>query len=50
MQNLVLRPLFKQVQLMEIGFDVISYSHIYKESNMEANALSKQALEVEEGT
>jgi hypothetical protein len=44
-----LKPLFDQVKSLEVIFSAISYAHIFRKLNMEADVQYKKALELAKG-
>jgi hypothetical protein len=46
----MLQPLFDDIKNLQSSFSHITISHVYREKNMEADRLSKDGLELQEGT
>jgi hypothetical protein len=47
MQNLILSLIFEEVKRMQTSFNSISFSHVYRELNTKADALSKEELQLD---
>ena len=45
-----LQNLLKEIRALQPNFDAVNFNHIYREYNMEADTLSKQALAIQPGT
>ena len=50
LQVIMLRNWLNKIKEMTLSFDSITYEHTYRELNMVADALSKFALELQDGT
>jgi ribonuclease HI len=50
LRNFLLQPLFSDIKNLQSTFSHISFSHVYRDKNIEADRLSKQGLELQEGT
>jgi ribonuclease HI len=48
--NIILSPLFKEVFIILASFDNYSFLHVYREHNREADSLSKEGLQMADGT
>ena len=49
-QNIALVALYEEVNRLLSNFDVITYHHVYRVRNVEADRLSKARLNLEPGT
>ena len=48
--DIFLLPLFEDIDRVRLHFNLLSFKHIYRESNVEADALSKKGLLMAAGT
>jgi ribonuclease HI len=48
-ENFLLRPIYEELQRLKYLFTTLSFSHVYREHNIEADRLSKEGLLLEPG-